>query len=162
MTTCPEYPSTVAAVPNPPVRFRPATVQAVSQFARSRPWRGTLEERKETFQELHAELCRIYGKETRLQFGQLDGACSGGSYFSPGLDLIELNGKLSVVTYLHEFAHAIGKNDEYSACRWSLNIFRQCFPRSFARCRAEGHVVRRGYQSAPTRALSDSIRSCTV
>ena len=135
------YPSTVAEVLDPPVRFRRATVEAVTCFATSRPWRGSIDERKDKFQQLHGDLCRVYGKQTTLRFGPIDGNCSGSSYYSPALDMIELKGTLSVVTYLHEFAHAIGTIDEYSACRWSLNLFRQFFPRSFARCRAVGHVL---------------------
>ena len=45
-----------------------------------------------------------------------------------------------MLTYLHEFAHARGY-DERGACRWSLNLFRRCFPRSFARCRPVGHTL---------------------
>ena len=47
---------------------------------------------------------------------------------------------LSVLAYLHEFAHARGA-DERQACHWSINLFRRCFPRSFARCRAVGHTL---------------------
>ena len=49
--------------------------------------------------------------------------------------------RLSVVTYLHEFAHAMGR-DERGACRWSLNLFRRVFPEQFARLRTDGHTVR--------------------
>ena len=136
------YPQTVAEVLDPPVRFRDATVMAVRQFAMSRPWRGTVEERKAKFLRLHRRLCAIYGKTTRLRFGPLDGECSGGSCYSPHDDLIELSGKLSVTTYLHEFAHALGRG-ERGACRWSINLFRRCFPRSFGRCRSDGHMLRR-------------------
>jgi hypothetical protein len=52
-------------------------------------------------------------------------------------------GRLSVVTYLHEFAHALGR-DERGACRWSINLFRRVFPEQFARLAASGHTLRRG------------------
>ena len=136
------YPQSVAEVLDPPVRFRSATSMAVKRFAMSRPWRGTIEQRKAKFRRLHRRLCRVYDKGTRLRFGPLDGECSGGSFYSPHDDLIELSGGLSVVTYLHEFAHALGRG-ERGACRWSLNLFRECFPRSFARCEHEGHMLRR-------------------
>ena len=135
------YPSSVAEVLDPPVRFRAATIDAVDRFAQSRPWTGTLEERKEKFSRLHGDLCRIYTRQTQIRFRLIDGSCSGSSFYMPALDLIEIRGKLSVVTYLHEFAHALGK-DEHGACRWSLNLFRKCCPREFGRCRDEGHVVR--------------------
>jgi hypothetical protein len=49
------------------------------------------------------------------------------------------------VTFLHEFAHARGF-DERQACRWSINLFRRCFPRSFASCRQVGHTLVRNTQ----------------
>jgi hypothetical protein len=77
-----------------------------------------------------------------LRFERLDGGPSGDSGYSPALHRIALRGKLSVVTFLHEFGHARGFG-ERQACRWSLNLFRRCFPRSFARCTACGHVLLR-------------------
>lgn len=136
-----DYPQTVAEVLSPPVQFRASTLEAVRRFAASKPWQGSLVERKAKFQVLHDELCRIYKKRTTLTYGLLDGACSGASHFIPALDQIVLVGKLSVVTYMHEFAHALGR-DERGAVRWSVSLFRRCFPRSFARCVPQGHVLR--------------------
>ena len=62
----PHYPSSVTEVLDPPVVFRPATVEVVESFARNRPWTGTLETRKQKFNTLHADLCRIYGRHTTL------------------------------------------------------------------------------------------------
>ncbi len=143
----PNYPATVAEVIDPPVHFRPAVIAAVKHFAQSKPYRGHLPERKLKFLSLHRELCRIYSKQTRLTFGLLDGGDSGTSHYQPSADEITLNGRLSVVTMLHEFAHALGR-DERGAVRWSVNLFRACFPRSFARCRTDGHMLRRGSRKA--------------
>lgn len=137
-----DYPQTVAEVLSPPVRFKAETLEAVRCFARSKPWRGSLEQRKRKFETLHAELCRIYEKRTTLTFGELDGGCSGASHYISALDRIVLVGKLSVVTYLHEFAHALGR-DERGAVRWSVCLFRACFPHSYARCHANGHMIQR-------------------
>ena len=60
-------------------------------------------------------------------------------YFMPGRNRINLP-TLSVVTYLHEFAHSRGA-DERQACGWSINLFRRIFPRSYARCRHQGHML---------------------
>jgi hypothetical protein len=136
-----DYPATVSEVLDPPVRSRAATVEAVHRFAAARPWRGSQDERIGKFQTVHADLCRIYGKGTRLRFGPLDGGSSGSSFYNQGLDVIELRGKLSVVTYLHEFVHALGR-DERGACRWSLSLFRKCFPQHFSGCRADAHMLR--------------------
>jgi hypothetical protein len=143
------YPRALAEVLDPPVRFRPAVIDAVMCFAHSKPYRGTIDERQQKFIALHRGLSALYAKSTTLTFGKLDDTDSGSSHYSPVSDEITLIGKLSVVTYLHEFAHCLGR-DERQAVRWSANLFRHCFPRSFARCVAEGHMLRRnvtGYQS---------------
>ena len=141
------YPATVAEVLDPPVRFRPSVVRAVKRFARSKPYRGTPDERRAKFVALHAALCSAYGKQTALAFGGLDGGDSGASNYRPATDLITVCGRLSVVTYLHEFAHALGR-DEREAVRWSVNLFRVGFPRSFARCGQSGHMLRQGEPDA--------------
>jgi hypothetical protein len=136
------YPATVAEVLDPAVKFKPATIQAVRAFARRRPWRGSIAARKEKFRRLNRDLAAAYGiVEPRLVFQNVEaGGSSGASSYRPSTHTITLSGKLSVLTYLHEFAHARGA-DERQACRWSLNLFRRCFPRSFARCQAVGHTL---------------------
>ena len=141
---------------DPPVRFRPSVLAAVKQFARSKPYRGTTDERMTKFRDLHDDLCDIYGRPTLLAFQLLDGSDSGASNYRPTADVITLCGRLSVVTYLHEFAHALGR-DERGAVRWSVNLFRACFPRSFARCAQTGHTLRRGDQPGSDSAASDIL-----
>ena len=136
------YPATVAEVLDPTITFRPGVIAADRRAARSKLWRGSIQERKAKFQSLHDDLCRVYGKTTKLEYGILDGSCSGSSHYRPSTDTITLSGRLSVVTFLHEFAHALGR-DEFGACRWSINLFRRSFPRSFAQTTPEGHILRR-------------------
>src|SRR5205823_5295432 len=106
-----DYPHSIAEVLDPPVRFRTATIEAVQRFSRSRPWRGSSEDRKAKFLAVHADLCRIYGTQTTLTFGVMDGGCSGGSHYNPSSDEIVVIGRLSVVSFLHEFAHALGRDE---------------------------------------------------
>lgn len=136
------YPETVREVLAPSMTFKPAALQAVRAFARSRPWRGTIAERKDKFRRLNRALAAAYGiAEPRLVFvGVEAGTHSGASSYRPAVHTITLTGNLSVLTFLHEFAHARGA-DERRACRWSINLFCRCFPRSFARCRADGHTL---------------------
>src|SRR5689334_10844457 len=61
------YPQSLAEVLDPPLAFRRETVMAVRGFARRRPWRGSLEERRAKFARLHHDLCSIYGKQTTLR-----------------------------------------------------------------------------------------------
>ncbi len=136
------YPATVQEILDPAMTFRPAALRVVRAFARRRPWRGTVARRKQKFRRLNRELAAAYGiAEPRLVFQGVEAdADSGRSNYRPASHTITLAGKLSVLTYLHEFAHARGA-DERQACRWSVNLFRRCFPRSFARCRAVGHTL---------------------
>ena len=136
-----DYPETVIEVIDVEMRFRPAMLRAVRAFASSRPWSGSLQKRKEKFIKLNHDLataCNI--PEPEFRFEQMDGTSSGGSYYLPTAHRIVLAGKLSVVTYLHEFAHALGK-DETDACKWAINLFRQCFPRQFSRLIHRGHML---------------------
>lgn len=137
-----EYPQTVAEVLDPNAKYKPAVLAAVRRFAKTKPWRGSEDERKAKFLTVHSDLCRIYQRTTRLEFGVLDGGCSGSSHYTPSTDTITLCGALSVVTALHEFAHVLGR-DERGACRWSISLFARCFRHSFARCRHDGHTLRR-------------------
>jgi len=144
-----QYPRTVAEVIDPNMTFRPGVLATVRQFKASRPWRGSLDERKAKFAAIHQALCAIYGKTTTLTFDQLDGSFSGDSSFCPATNTITLRGKLSVVTYLHEFGHALGR-DERGACKWSLNLFKRTFPILFAKCAQQGHVLRAEEQPPET------------
>jgi hypothetical protein len=137
-----DYPATVQEVLDPGLRFKPAALRAVRAFARSRPWRSSVAERKAKFRRLNRALAAAYGiAEPRLIFRGVEADMpSGASNYRPAAHAITLVGKLSVLTYLHEFAPARGAG-ERQACRWSINLFRLCFPRSFTRCRAVGHTL---------------------
>jgi hypothetical protein len=128
------YPTNVAQVLSDTRTYRPDALRALRAFRRTKPWRGTEAERRAKFRRLHRELCRVYGVHPSLTFSEREVAC-----YVPVQDRINLP-RLSVVTYLHEFAHTRGA-DERQACRWSINLFRRVFPRSFARCRQVGHML---------------------
>lgn len=136
------YPSSVDEVLDSAVRFRPAALRAVRRFARSKPWQGTLVERWQKFLRLNRDLAVVYVIEVpMLVLSGIGKGDSGMSCYVPAMHTIKLRGRLSVVTYLHEFAHARGMG-ERKACGWSLNLFYRCFPRSSKRLRFEGHLVR--------------------
>ena len=135
------YPQTVVEILDPELLFPPNVLQAVARFAASGPWRGTQEERKQKFRDLNRALSDAQRlPEPDLTFGQLDGFFSGQSRYLPAQRRIVLSGKLSVVTFLHEFAHALGM-DEREACRWSVNLFRKSFPIQFGRLVQVGHTL---------------------
>jgi len=138
-----DYPRSVVEVLDQSMTFNPSALRAVQSFAQSHPWRGTIDERHQKFRRLHDDLCRVYGlnPQPRLDLGNDYATCSGNSYFIPALNVIVLRGRLSVVTYLHEIGHARGMN-ERRAARWSINLFRRCFPKSWSRVTFAGHMIR--------------------
>lgn len=138
-----DYPQTVAEVLDDQMAFKPAALAALRAFKASRPWRGSLDERHEKFKTLHQALCEAYrlNPPPRLVFGNDHVSCSGKSCFIPSMNVIILRGRLSVTTYLHEVGHSRGMN-ERQATAWSLNLFKRVWPRLFARCRHDGHMLR--------------------
>jgi hypothetical protein len=134
------YPKSVGEVIDPGMKFKSEAVRLLKHFKGLKPWRGTITVRVVKFQELHDHLCEIYGIRPHLRFGRLDGKESGMSSFNPNTNEIILRGKLSVITYLHEFAHAMGR-DEFDACKWSINLFGKCFPEQYVACTSKGHML---------------------
>lgn len=140
------YPRSVQDILVKDKKYKPQALKAVRRFAKSKPWRGSLSERQTKFRQLNHGLAEAYGiREPNLIFGQNvpDNSDSGSSCYIPSARAIILRGRLSVITYLHEFAHCLYGSDERIACRWSVNLFRRCFPRSWQKIRFDGHMVRR-------------------
>jgi hypothetical protein len=136
-----EYPATVAEVLDPQMTFNRAALAAVRAFAAARPYRQSAARSEELIRELCEALSAAYGIATpRLVFRWSSGHSGSSNYRPRPVHRIELRGRFSVVTFLHEFAHARGFG-ERGACRWSINLFARCFPRSFARCRRVGHTL---------------------
>lgn len=119
-------------------------INAVAEFRDKKAWRGTVPERKEKFLFLHEKLCACAGITATLNFRGLDldtETPTGNGYFDPQANAITLVNKLSVITYLHEFAHAVWGSDERIAVVWSLNLFRIMFPLSFQNLAFVGHMA---------------------
>jgi hypothetical protein len=136
------YPATVAEILDDRMTFRPAALRALRAFRRARPWRGTAPERFAKLRALNTALADAYGIAEPLLVPFLIDATAESNGIcrrQPGgrCEII-LIGRLSVVTYLHEFGHARGFG-ERQATRWSVNLFRRIFPRSYARLQHVGH-----------------------
>lgn len=135
------YPKTVESILKD-IKFKDETIRVMMEFKKEHPWRGSSADKRYKLANLHHELCKIYNKETVLSFETPSEKSSDQSSYCPATDRITLRGRLSVVTYLHEFAHALGRG-EYGACRWSVNLFRKCFPESYGRLRHMQHTLRK-------------------
>ena len=135
------YPETVIEVLDDKITYSDKLLCVVRIFAASKPWSGSIESRKRKFSDvtrMMGDACNI--DRPTLAFDSLDGGSSGSSHYIPRDHRIVMTGKLSVVTLLHEFAHALGF-DEQGACRWSINLFRKCFPRQYSRLIHLGHTL---------------------
>ena len=151
------YPETVIEVLDDDITYPDKLLQVIRIFAASKPWSGSIETRKRKFSDtnrLMAVACRI--EMPTLVFGSLNGGSSGASHYRTREHRIMLTGKLSVVTFLHEFAHALGM-DEQDACRWSINLFRKCFPRQYSRLIHVGHTLVRP-QDISAALTNESVR----
>jgi len=135
-----QYPDTVAEVLSNR-KYKREVLKAMKRFKKSKPFRGEFVERRAKFAKVFYELCNAYDISINLEL-PIEESGAGNGYYSHFNRSVSLVGKLSVVTLLHEFAHALGKNEK-GACSWSLNLFRRFFPRSFERGYSDGHVLRR-------------------
>ena len=135
-----EYPNSVEEVIDDKMAYRDATLAALNDFKNSGPWEGSLYFRRVKVQSLHESLCIIYNRNTRLTFGVPSKELSGNSQYDPKNDIITLRGRLSAVTFLHEFAHCLGKNEK-DACKWSINLFKRVFPEQFEKCLQDKHML---------------------
>jgi hypothetical protein len=136
-----EYPETVIEILDDTILFSGDLLRAMARFATSRPWHGPLAARQEKFLRLNHDLAKTRSiREPMLEFEALGGGSSVTSYYLSREHRIVMVGKLSVVTFLHEFAHALGC-DERGACRWSINLFRKCFPRQYSKLIHVGHTL---------------------
>lgn len=131
------YPKTVEEVLDDDMKYKRATLVAMSRFKKSRPFRGTNEEKQEKFIRLNSEFSKAYDipPPTLVWPAQIG---SSSAYF-PVWNMIIME-SYAVCTFLHEYGHALGF-DERKTCKWSTNLFRRIFPRSFAKLEHRGHML---------------------
>lgn len=135
------YPESVLEVLDADMRFKPGVLKAMRSFKKSRPWSGSIEKRKEKFRRLNKALAGCYGRPAPdLVFERINNSSSARSRYEPAANRIVIVGRLSVVSFLHEFGHALGKG-EWQACKWSINLFRKVIPREFERLVHRRHML---------------------
>jgi hypothetical protein len=47
----------------------------------------------------------------------------------------------SIISTLHETAHYLFGSSELKACRWSVHLFKECFPSEYKKLRWENHML---------------------
>ena len=142
-----EYPSSIEEVIDDTVKYRSDVIKAMKKFKKLNPWQGSALERAAKLLWLHTHFCKIYGKNTQLTFDynifHNQETKNGNGFYSPAYNMIHLQGKVSVLTFLHEWGHNLHGSSEYAACWWSINLFRKIFPGNFKKLlkNSKGHVL---------------------
>jgi hypothetical protein len=90
-------------------------------------------------------MCGIYGKDIKLRFEVPDDIklwhFSGDSEFNYTTNTITLRGRLSVVSYLHEWGHALGYREQERAQAYAVGLFKLVFPQQYARLKRWGYCL---------------------
>lgn len=141
MTYTADYPDTVAEVLTDDTKYKRGVIEAVKAYAEAGAWTGDRNARIAKMQVLLQCLSEVYNIPCPSLYYQR-GTDSNGVY-NPSQHSITLIKRLSVLTLLHEFAHALGKG-ERGACKWSINLFRRCFPEQYVKLSPDGHTLRKG------------------
>lgn len=121
-------------------------LEAVRKLASGKPWKGSFDRRLDLLSTCVRELCKARGGTMwqLVHTGKKTGS-STLSKLQPQLHRINITGRLSVVTVLMLFAGSAENMTRFEEVRWSLCLFRLCFPRSFARCTlSDGLIVNTG------------------
>ena len=77
---------------------------------------------------------QMHGEEVNIERGEC-------YYYQPTTKTIRIPEKLSIISCLHELGHHLKGASELEACRFSVHLFKQCFPKAFAKLRWDGHML---------------------
>jgi len=135
------YPDSVLEVLDDGIKFKKGVIRALKNFRQFIRKNGLHKQNDphvilrrfyvmKRLIEILSIIYRIPVPDVRLGKVSREAGSSGGSYYIPATHTIVLNGRLSVISLLHEFAHARGK-DEREAVRFSVNLFKKVYPKQF-------------------------------
>lgn len=134
-------------------KFPVGVCVAANRFAKSKPFRGTYDERQDKFAATVALLNEALDMNVGLRcVDGHDESTSLASYIDgsdPDNPTIVMVGKLSATTLLYMYAWCMAPFDDrmlghWGRMRWAANIMRRFFPRSFAGLDTSGiFLVRR-------------------
>lgn len=162
-----DYPETVEEVLDDEIKYRRGVIPALKGWKSLKLWGSkTNQMRLDGLIVLAEQLAPLY--DIAVPTVVVDGIDlnaivrdtkmnpSGSSSYAPGSHTITMRGNLSIITFLHEFGHALGKNEK-KTCHWSINLFRKVFPKQYAKLDHEKHTLvrQRPNEDAISRALQD-------
>jgi len=136
------YPATVDEILSDDYQFKKGTVTALKLFKKQRTYKYPTEVRLAGMRLLVVRICKVHGiQPPKVLARNIDGSFSGSSSYSFAKHEIVMQGKLSIITLLHELAHCIYGASETQAVRWSVNLFRQVYPEQYANLTHQGHCL---------------------
>lgn len=116
---------------------------------------ATHEARFQLLSELLTKLSALYNKPlNHVSYEENAPSC----YYQSATQTIAINRSLSIISTLHEFAHHIHGHSETRACRWSVHLFKEIFPKAYNRLEWQGHLLvkpRRAQVEAPQPAPAE-------
>jgi hypothetical protein len=119
------------------------TIKAVRSIVKQGLFKAKPNIRLQLLKQLNKELSEIYEvKEPQIK---VCGFCGDGMY-NISEDIIFLNNKLSLVTYLHEFKHQLQHkkqkvNNEEVARGWSISVFYTATPKLCENAIKKGLII---------------------
>lgn len=125
-----------------PIIFGEKTIELMKDFKTHwiilRKHKANEQKKQKLIEQLLLELNTLYcGKQLWITFIN----STETSYYQHLTKTIVLK-DLSIITALHEFRHHLGYG-EIDACRFSVQLFQQTFPRSYAKLVWEGHMLKK-------------------
>ena len=138
-----EYP-TEQDILNAPVEFRKETIEAVHAWKSTnyKGWKGKdTEQKKNAIGSLIRDLAIVYKDKIPIPYIK-ESEFSRCEKHADGMSTIYLDPtKISIVTAMHEFAHHLYGESEFKACRWSVWLFKTCFPLEYKTLYFRGHLL---------------------
>lgn len=133
-----KYPTKAQILEKEP-KIKEETIEIIMSWKNEflKDWKNVPNEIK--FQRLATLIIAIsligYGKLPIVRRGTRD--C-----YTPKEFAIYLNkDKPSILSALHETAHFLHGTSELTACRWSIYLFRTCFPGLYSKLKWKGHLL---------------------
>lgn len=99
-------------------------------------WKGKIQERKNAIKSLNDRLNGIFNNDAKVVTKMIphyyrEWKSSGSSFYIPIDKTIVLTGKISLITYLHEYAHSLGIDSQENAQIFATEIFKLTYPEKF-------------------------------
>lgn len=125
-----------------------AIIKEVEILRDANVYKGSFGSRIDKLYVLHRAMNRFYGKKIHLFVNMyvskklwID---SGGSFYNPSRQTILLNGRISVLTFLHEWGHVLYGSSEEKANEFARTIFKQVFPKQYEKLKTQGRMLVKG------------------